>query len=86
MAGYFAEKYDKRQVEEIEGYNFANEINAVFKLVSSDNKNEFDDLLKNIGEKILKQKFRKKDKDEHKVKEEKKVKEKGTQKKDCVLF
>ena len=86
MAGYFAEKYDKRQVEEIEGYNFTNEINAVFKLVSSDNKNEFDDLLKNIGEKILKQKFRKKDKDEHKVKEEKKVKEKGTQKKDCVLF
>lgn len=86
MAGYFAEKYKKRQVGEVEELDFADEINAKFNLVSSDNENEFDDLLKGIGEKFLKQKFKKKDKDEHKVKEENNVKEKGTQKKDCVLF
>lgn len=86
MAGYFAEKYKERQVSEIEEYDFAIEINAIFKLVSSDNENGFDDLLKEIGEKFLKQKFKKKEKNEHKVKEENSVKEKGTQKKDCVCI
>jgi len=86
LAGYFAEKYKNRQVREVEEYDFSLEINAIFNLVSSDNKKGFDNLLKGIGEKFLKQKFKKKDKNEHKVKEENNVKEKGTQKKDCVLF
>ena len=80
MVGNNDELFDKEQVPEKEAIDFAKEINAIYKLVSSDGRG-MDELFQCIGKKFLNQKLNQEELNQKHEDNKKKEIEKG-----CVLF